>query len=529
MRRTLFALALMLWAVPAWAQQSNTSYADRFRFIPTGCTLRSGTGSPEGVVVGSVCDVYVRKDTSGLSPGLYTKQTGTLTNTGWVAVGGAAGAPTDATYITQTVNGTLTNEQALSALATGLLKNTTTTGVLSIATAGVDYLGVDTITLPNAKKLRIEMVTPAAPVVTQSSAGTLSNGTYKVTLTVVDGAGGETLAPAAVNCVVTATSNDACIGTWTATKGAQTYRLWISDLGGATPNKYWEVTTGTLTKTITSLVMTGVVAGTLPVASTAYEVNVDATTATWHSPFPAGGATAPSVAVGSANTGLYAASNGLGLVANGVEYISIASNGKTWAYGQLFGITGSRLIWGAGQNASAFAMLKTGALTGSSVTNTLEFASAAETATWNDNSSAASSTKASRVLVGIPAPTLTSTAAVTYTDATTWYIGGAPTASTNVTITNTPMALWIDAGKVRFDGDLGDATNTVPNIYAAQYYTGATAGVDCTSASAVTVAKGIVTACSAPDPLLTPQALAAEIAALKLELAQLRALLAGSR
>jgi len=48
-------------------------------------------------------------------------------------------APIDATYIVQTANGTLSNEFALGSLATGLLKNTTTTGVLSIATAGVDY------------------------------------------------------------------------------------------------------------------------------------------------------------------------------------------------------------------------------------------------------------------------------------------------------------------------------------------------------------------------------------------------------
>ena len=56
---------------------------------------------------------------------------------------GGGGAPTDATYITQTANGTLTNEQALGSLATGLLKNTTTTGVLSIAVAGTDYQAAD--------------------------------------------------------------------------------------------------------------------------------------------------------------------------------------------------------------------------------------------------------------------------------------------------------------------------------------------------------------------------------------------------
>lgn len=51
----------------------------------------------------------------------------------------AGGAPATATYIVQVPNGSLSNEQALSALATGLLKNTTTTGVLSIAAQGTDY------------------------------------------------------------------------------------------------------------------------------------------------------------------------------------------------------------------------------------------------------------------------------------------------------------------------------------------------------------------------------------------------------
>ena len=53
---------------------------------------------------------------------------------------GGGGAPTDATYIVQTANGTLTNEQILADLATGIVKNTTTTGVLSIAADGTDYL-----------------------------------------------------------------------------------------------------------------------------------------------------------------------------------------------------------------------------------------------------------------------------------------------------------------------------------------------------------------------------------------------------
>lgn len=57
----------------------------------------------------------------------------------WVAIAPSGGAaPDDATYITQTPNATLTNEQALSALATGVLLSTTTTGVVS-------SLGVGTV------------------------------------------------------------------------------------------------------------------------------------------------------------------------------------------------------------------------------------------------------------------------------------------------------------------------------------------------------------------------------------------------
>lgn len=63
---------------------------------------------------------------------------------GWGACpGSGSGAPTDATYITQTANPTLSAEQALSTLATGILKVTTTTGVVSVAVKGTDYPGLD--------------------------------------------------------------------------------------------------------------------------------------------------------------------------------------------------------------------------------------------------------------------------------------------------------------------------------------------------------------------------------------------------
>lgn len=59
---------------------------------------------------------------------------------------GTAGAPINATYITQTPNGDLTNEQALSLLGSGLMYNTTGTGVVSIAVNGTDYYGPGTPT-----------------------------------------------------------------------------------------------------------------------------------------------------------------------------------------------------------------------------------------------------------------------------------------------------------------------------------------------------------------------------------------------
>lgn len=59
---------------------------------------------------------------------------------------GGGAAPVNATYITQTPSVDLTDEQALSLLTTGIMKSTTTTGVVSIAVEGTDYYapgGVD--------------------------------------------------------------------------------------------------------------------------------------------------------------------------------------------------------------------------------------------------------------------------------------------------------------------------------------------------------------------------------------------------
>ena len=56
-----------------------------------------------------------------------------------VYIPASGGAPNDATYLVQIANGSLPNEQAMGALATGIVKNAATTGIQSIAVEGTDY------------------------------------------------------------------------------------------------------------------------------------------------------------------------------------------------------------------------------------------------------------------------------------------------------------------------------------------------------------------------------------------------------
>ena len=71
-----------------------------------------------------------------------------------------------------------------------------------------------------------------------------------------------------------------------------------------------------------------------------------------------------------------------------------------------------------------------------------------------DNGTAASGTVAVQAVNGIAGSTLAATnTAVTYTNAATLYIGAAPTASTNVTITN-PWAIYVNSGGQYLSGNL---------------------------------------------------------------------------
>jgi hypothetical protein len=106
-----------------------------------------GPFQPAGTYVTSVTGSTFVASSGGTTPAISLNATGTPGTTtflrgdnSWqVPAGGGGGAPTTATYITQTADATLSAEQALSTLATGVVKVTTTTGVLSTAVAGTDY------------------------------------------------------------------------------------------------------------------------------------------------------------------------------------------------------------------------------------------------------------------------------------------------------------------------------------------------------------------------------------------------------
>ena len=111
MRRLVTVMVLL--AVPAFAQgraASGTCAAG----APMWCSV-DGTYSGASAGVEGQC----------------LKSGGTAAPT-WGDCSAGGGAPADATYITQTCNASLSNEQCMSALGTGIVISTTTTGVQSI-------------------------------------------------------------------------------------------------------------------------------------------------------------------------------------------------------------------------------------------------------------------------------------------------------------------------------------------------------------------------------------------------------------
>jgi hypothetical protein len=103
-----------------WSTADTTFYTTDFplRFVPTSRTALTGA-----ITAGKWSFVAGGAEVASVS-------------TAGVFSPSASGAPTTATYITQTADAGLSAEQALSSLSTGIVKVTTGTGVLSTAVAG---------------------------------------------------------------------------------------------------------------------------------------------------------------------------------------------------------------------------------------------------------------------------------------------------------------------------------------------------------------------------------------------------------
>ena len=97
-----------------------------FAKILTSDNFKRGTGSPESAVVGSVSDIYIRSD-GAAGTIVYLKETGTASNTGWVAL------PSLSTIATASNTMTFTNK-SISA-------SQVNSGVLDIARLGTGGVG----------------------------------------------------------------------------------------------------------------------------------------------------------------------------------------------------------------------------------------------------------------------------------------------------------------------------------------------------------------------------------------------------
>jgi hypothetical protein len=93
---------------------------------------------------------------------VYILELATVGAASWILLAPEGGsAPLGAKFITQQPSADLSAEQALSALPTGILKSTTGTGVVSIATPGTDYALPSSV---HKGEFRITLFAVATPV-----------------------------------------------------------------------------------------------------------------------------------------------------------------------------------------------------------------------------------------------------------------------------------------------------------------------------------------------------------------------------
>ena len=154
MTRLILVLGLLtLWTSMACAQH-----------------IGSGSGGGNSLTVKENDNV---PSVAGVNSISFTNGTVTDNGSGSVSVAiTGTGAPTDATYLTQTANGTLTNEQALGLLTSGCMGVTTTTGVVNSA---VITGTTNQITVTNGNCLANPVISiPTNPILPGTTTGTFS-------------------------------------------------------------------------------------------------------------------------------------------------------------------------------------------------------------------------------------------------------------------------------------------------------------------------------------------------------------------
>lgn len=141
------------------------------KIVLTGpCQLSAGSGTPEGAVIGSPCDLFLRTN-GGAGTILYIKETGAATNTGWAAVppAGTIPAASGGTGIASYAVGDLIYASA----ATTLAKLADVAAGSYLRSGGVTTAPVwSTLTLPNTIAQGEIPTATAANTVTALAVGT---------------------------------------------------------------------------------------------------------------------------------------------------------------------------------------------------------------------------------------------------------------------------------------------------------------------------------------------------------------------